>query len=401
MGIKRKTNIDIDSIMKNALASDMKPDDSLNQKIIRMWKESPDMNQTVKRKIPVAATVAFCILVMTVTVGATVKYLTSAEVANRNGSTEIAQAFQGKEAIEMDEVKEAGDYRFTLMGVTTGKSLMETGLSEIMPNMDSMYLTVAIERKDGTPMPSPSDDEYGKLNFFMSPLIQGLKPWEYNATSMNGGYRDYTENGVLYRIVECNSVKLFADKKIYFIINDSTFFDTNAYVYNEETGEISRNTGYEGINLLFEIPFDPSEANPSAATEYLKNLEDSWDSGGTETEGYSENENSTEGMGPGYEGAEQTISYLEQGNFEEALKGAVLVEGSKKTVQENEGCYEYQWDTMGIMYFYKEYFKDGKTFMASYSRFDESSNQPTVLIIAVVLDNGDGSVDIEIYNKKI
>ncbi|WP_110933313.1 hypothetical protein [Paenibacillus bouchesdurhonensis] len=41
---------------------------------------------------------------------------------------------------------------------------------------------------DGKPMPNTDDPDYGKDSFFISPLIQGQKPWLVNIVTMNGGY---------------------------------------------------------------------------------------------------------------------------------------------------------------------------------------------------------------------
>jgi hypothetical protein len=142
---------------------------------------------------------------------------------------------------------------------------------ELHPNRT--YVAVAIENADGTDMTKEYEN-----NFFVSPLIQGLKPWSYNIASMNGSYSEKVVDGVLYRVIECDSIEVFADKKLYLAISDTAFFSREAFDYDEETGHITENTAYEGTNVLFEFELDESKADPVKAEEYLKQLEEEWSS---------------------------------------------------------------------------------------------------------------------------
>ena len=85
-------------------------------------------------------------------------------------------------------------------------------------------------------------------------------------------------DGVLYRITECDNIEIFADRKLYLAISDTTFFNENAFLYDETTGLLSENTVYEGTNVLFPIQLDASKADPKKAKEYLEQLDKEWDS---------------------------------------------------------------------------------------------------------------------------
>ena len=74
---------------------------------------------------------------------------------------------------------------------------------------DRTYAVIAIEKADGTPMPDTSEDSYGKLEIFASLLIGGYDPAFYNIVSMSGNYADMTEDGILYRLLECDNVEIF------------------------------------------------------------------------------------------------------------------------------------------------------------------------------------------------
>ena len=112
------------------------------------------------------------------------------------------------------------------------------------------------------------DDE-----ILVTPLIEGLKPWQYNIYTMDGGRQSKIIDGVLYTIVEFDSVEYFADRHIYLAVLDQTFYTTEAYNYDEKTGVISVNEGYNGTNILFELKVDKSKANPNKAAEYLDKID--------------------------------------------------------------------------------------------------------------------------------
>lgn len=383
----------LDELMKTALASQEEPGEELNRKIIQAWKERPNMKRTVKRKMTMAATAA-CVLLMTVTAAAAARYFTSAQIAQEAGEEIMAEAFKGESAIELNETKEAGDYRFTLLGIASGEALTTSKVSEAIPDLEGTYAVVAIERKDGQPMPSASDEAYSELTFFISPLIQGLKPWQYNIASMNGTYVDIAVDGVLYRLSACDDVVKFADRKLYLCISDTDFFNTEAYVYNEATGEISRNEGYNGINLLFDLPVDTSLADQAAAQEYLKELEESWNSGEGEDEGNEQLQQYADKI-------QAIIDQLNQGNEEEVLKDAELIEADQ-TVKGENGSYQYVYSDdsqMTVINFYVDDFSSGKC----YEVFNGSEGETfiTSVYIVVLTDNGDGTATARTYKKMI
>ena len=95
----------------------------------------------------------------------------------------------------------------------------------------------------------------------------------YNAVTMKGNYSEMLQDGVVYRLLECDDVEKFADHELYLsVIGGSTFYDRNAYVSDEETGKIHRNSEYNGLNALFRLPIDASKANPEEAERYLGEL---------------------------------------------------------------------------------------------------------------------------------
>lgn len=201
------------------------------------------------------------------------RYLTPGELAEHMGDEALADVFKGEGALQINEVQSYGGYDVTLLGIASGEGLSEFqyfGDGELLE--DRSYVVVAIEHSDGTPISDGLGDAYGELEFFVSPLIGGYSPAAYNAVTMHGGYREAVVDNVLYRLVECDNVELFADHDLYLCVSDSTFYKAEAYNYDKVTGKISRDEAYAGLNALFELPIDASGANPQKAAEYIAGL---------------------------------------------------------------------------------------------------------------------------------
>lgn len=158
----------------------------------------------------------------------------------------------------MNEAQTYGGYQITLLSIVSGELL--TGHPAYHNDgtiiKDRTYAVLAIENADGTPIPSPSEDAYGELEFFASPLMKGYNPVMYNIVTMSGAYGEMEEDGILYRQLECNNVENLATDELYICVTDGMFYNARAYQYNETTGEISRNEAYEGLNALFVLPME-------------------------------------------------------------------------------------------------------------------------------------------------
>ncbi len=272
---------DMDQVLEVALTPMDMPEKELNDQILRKVKERQKMdNKQVHygRRIPAAVLVTACILVLcSSTALAVYKYLTPAEVATETNDDTLQKAFLGEDAILVNETQESGGFRITLLGSVAGKNISDflstNGKGEVED--DRIYTVVAIERSDGTPMPDTSSDEYGKEEFYVSHYIRGLNPRIYSLMSMGGGYTEFVKDGIQYRILEMDNIEMFADKGIYVGVSSGTFYDNDAYLYDEATGEMSRNSSYGGVSVLFDLPIDKSKADPEAAAAYLKAFDDS------------------------------------------------------------------------------------------------------------------------------
>uniref|UniRef100_UPI0040571CA8 hypothetical protein n=1 Tax=Acetatifactor sp. TaxID=1872090 RepID=UPI0040571CA8 len=279
---------DIDALLSKALNPEREPSPQLNLQIMQEAKEREYMKLFKKKKMPAVVLVAAMILCFgSITVVAAWKHLSPDMVAEKIQETKLADAFQGEDAILVNETQSMAGYNVTLLGIVSGEELAAVPM---MNNgklvTDKTYVVTAIENADGTPMPDTSDEEYGIDTFLVTPLITGLNPRDYNAVTMNGGYHEIWENGILYRITECDNVEIFADRKLYIAVLDDTFYQADAYRYDEGTGEIARNEDYNGLNVLFTLPIPSNLADPEAAVAYVEQMEASVNStfGGEEEE---------------------------------------------------------------------------------------------------------------------
>lgn len=268
----------MDELLKTALTPMDAPDEKLNSQILSRTKERDFMkNKYQKKKLSVAVCFAACMLVMgSVTAVAAYRYLSPKDVAVELEDNKLEQAFQSEDAIYVNETQESAGYRVTLLGSVAGESISNF-LSWDENNMveaDKIYTVLAIEHADGTPMPDTSSAEYEEETFLASHYIQGLNPMEYNILSMGGGYSEFVRDGIQYRLIEMDNIEMFADREIYVGISSGAFYNVDAYIYDEETGKIERNEGYDGLNVIFTLPLDKNKANPEAVMSYLESMKE-------------------------------------------------------------------------------------------------------------------------------
>ncbi len=394
---------DLDTLLKQALTPTIEPDKRLKQSILGQVKEDQTMNLKKAKSIPAAAVAAAIILgAGSVTAYASWKYLAPEKVTERFHDTKLTDAFLGEDAVLIQEEQTIGRYRVTLIGIVSGENLSQyQHTSNGTLQTDRTYCVTAIEYADGTPMPDTTDDAYADLSFFVSPFIKGYHPADYNTVTMRGSYSEFTENGILYRLTECDNVEIFADRGLYLGVTDSTFYNPKAYTYDQTTGEISRNEAYDGLNALFQLPIDASKADPAAAANYLNVLEEQE----AEPEG-SKEAAQTEKQKPEAAKEDAKIqAWLDQLTSENIDNYADLVESTIQVLTpDSEGCVSVEYDVEGRVsgsgrVLVSKYFKDQKpgTMMVSCSY---SENILESMVIPTYTLNEDGTVTFAVYVPK-
>ena len=222
---------------------------------------------TLGRKSKVKKIVAACLVValmssVTVGVYAAYKWLNPSTVAYELDNDKLAASFNKIES-EL-QIQESNEYRVIYFGVISGDDIGHEIGSNGEVVSDRTYVAVAIQRKDGTAMDKDKDE------FFVSPLVQNLKPWQFNTFAMNGDVGKYVKEGTLYLIVACDNIEMFAKSKVYLAVQNGMTYNIDAYSYDESTGEVSRNKEYEDLNLLFDLELDKSKADPEAANAFIE-----------------------------------------------------------------------------------------------------------------------------------
>lgn len=264
----------LDELLKHALTPNDEPGPRLNQKILNRVKEYVEMTRK-KRRFPAAAVIAAMVMCLgSITVYAALRYLNPVEMAEEMQDFKLAEAFLSGQATVINETQSYGEYSVTLLSIVSGEMLSEYPYYKEKESIatDRTYAVVAIENVNGVSFPNTSEDNYGELRFFASPLIGDYNPAVYNIASMSGSYADMVEDGILYRLLECDDVEIFADHSLYLCVSEGMFYNTEAYNYDKLTGKISRNETFEGLNALFILPVDVSKANSEKAAEYIASL---------------------------------------------------------------------------------------------------------------------------------
>ncbi len=262
-------NCNMDALLQKSLSSSETPDPELVQKIKYEFKEKTMKKSIIRRFFGTTAAAVLASVFITSTAFAAWYFLKPSEVADKFENRALSAAFNSDTAININASVTSGDYIFTLLAIVSGKDITSQPIYILS---DRTYSIVAIQKSDGSPMPSMQDDEYGNMPFYVSPYIKGLKPWQVNAHTMNGGHSEMVIDGVMYRIIDCDEITMFADRGIYLGINTGSFYNSDAFIFNEETGELKSNPDYDGTSAVFDLPIDKSLANPEKSQQYLDTL---------------------------------------------------------------------------------------------------------------------------------
>jgi hypothetical protein len=271
----RRSDNEIDRLLRAALKSGEIPDPTLIRKVKHpCLKEEYSMRKpSARRSFSAAAIIAAVFLLSTATALAAWHFLKPAEAAIRLGNQALSAAFDSDTAVNINKSATSGDYVFTLLAAVSGNDITDMPYyqnGKVSP--ERTYAVIAIQNADGSPIDGGRGNGAQASAFFASPLVKGLKPWEVNAATMGGGYCETVVDGILYRLVECDDIMMFADRGLYFAICAEAFIHNGIFLFDEQTGEIGVNPDYSGASAVFDLPIDKSFANPAKAERYLNGL---------------------------------------------------------------------------------------------------------------------------------
>ena len=155
------------------------------------------------------------------------KYLAAEQVAEEASGKKLADAFKEKGSVNINESQEYGDYKITLMGTVSGDKIGDYFIEDEENGViytDRTYSVISIEKKDGSPMPDTSDDDY-ENKFLVSPFIKGEDPAFLNVYYMDGGCTSFVKDGVEYRLADYDNIEAFADRGVYIGVLGDVFYD--------------------------------------------------------------------------------------------------------------------------------------------------------------------------------
>lgn len=351
---------DLDRLLRQALSPAQVPSKALNQTTVDRIKERNTMSTSNHKRFLSVALAAALILALSLTAFASWRLLSARDAAEKaTGNAALAAAFESEDAVSINKSIDSGDYHFTLHGIVTGEGLSDFASSSDNLQPERTYAVFSIAKKDASAMPGPQDKDYGDPPFFVSPLIKGQQPWQVNIASMNGGYSEIVSDGVLYRLIECDDIEMFADRGLYLCVSTSSFYDINAFDYDESSGEVRANPSYNGACALFDLPLDASKADPKKADAYLDALLNPPEEP-DEPESQSDSDWEAElANGTVIPGSEQEVTYDELGMAHYIFDGAeVAIDPSMLFTEGQTGPSEFP----------HEFENDGKRIAVQFSR---------------------------------
>lgn len=367
----------IDQLLRESLTQTDGPSYELNQSIKNQIEEHTRMQKNVRKLIPVPLLVVILTLLMSFSVFAAWKLLGPDEVAKELGDNSLSIAFQSEDAITINETVASGGYCISFLGIVSGENLSDFKLPEHDTNRT--YAIVAISKEDGSPMPATYDDDYRSIDFFVSPLIKGENPWLCNIVTMNhGGYTEQVIDGIMYRLIECDDVEIFADRDLYLCVSSTTFYSVEAYNFNEETGEITPNPEFDGVNVLFDLPLDPLKADPEKAEKYLQELysEDNLDDSESDSENFILNNSDSSDFNV-FDAIENgnMADLLAPENLDALMEVSILIPESVKEVScTDEGLLVYEYEGSRMVGDELAFFPEGFIGMSGARGLSEGEN---------------------------
>lgn len=264
----------IDTLLRRSLRAEATgpvPSAQFQRETIQKMEERYGM-QNGNNKKRLCTTILAAALVVAVPAGAFAAWqlLSPAQVAHEFQDKTLEKAFASDDAVLINQSVQSGGYKITLLGMVSGAACSDYLPSDVDVQEDRLYAAVAIARADGTAMPAADSDEYGKETFLVTPLIQGEIPWHVNIFTMGGGYGEFVQDGVQYRLVECADVAAFADREVWLAVTSDFAISNRTFLYDETTGIVSENPDADGVNVLFRLPLDAADADEAKAQQLLQ-----------------------------------------------------------------------------------------------------------------------------------
>lgn len=352
-----------------------------------------------QRSKVVAAVVCTVILLGSGSVYAANHYLNPSQIVDEiSADSTLSKVFADKDAITINETQTSNGYDITLLGLVSGEKLGVYVPDETKKEVSDKhsYAALAISKSDGSKM--------SNRNFCVSPLINGEAFTDVNAATLNVGLSWFEKDGVIYELIECDNLEIFADRGVYLSLVDDFGDEVAAFRMDEATGKYHKVEDYAGTSALFTLPLDKDKADTVAADKFLVSLRREADS---ETDG----ERAAVGVAVG-DASDEAISYINEkaqalvdSITEDNLKEYFVLDESRPifTARPNEkGWIDFgtayvedcDWSVNGGSGYLTDWLADDEDFnvvSTVVSSDDETRTDMSTLEITVVFRNDDGS----------
>ncbi len=258
-------------LIKKALSENVTDKHDIYRRVVLSATKPTRRSLNMKKTLIIAAS----FLLLSTTVFASVRLLSPKEVAqdmvftDESGVTydHFATPFTFDNAVEINESHTDAGLKITLMGFAHGDGI---DVSDLAVDSSKTYAVIAVENEDGTPIESIES------MLTVSPLVKGMNPGLHNGFTFGTSGMGTLIDGVQYQLMELDAIEYFAAEKLYLSVSDAVP-SIDLYFFDQQSGEITENQDYEGVNLLFDLPIDPARADSAKVDEYLARFEDSGD----------------------------------------------------------------------------------------------------------------------------
>lgn len=352
-----------------------------------------------QRSKVVAAVVCTVILLGSGSVYAANHYLNPSQIVDEiSADSTLSKVFADKDAITINETQTSNGYDITLLGLVSGEKLGVYVPDETKKEVSDKhsYAALAISKSDGSKM--------SNRNFCVSPLINGEAFTDVNAATLNVGLSWFEKDGVIYELIECDNLEIFADRGVYLSLVDDFGDEVAAFRMDEATGKYHKVEDYAGTSALFTLPLDKDKADTVAADKFLASLKREEDS---ETDG----ERAAVGVAVG-DVSDEAISYINE--KAQALVDSITEDNLKEyfVLDESRPIFTARPDEKGWIDFGTAYVEDcdwtvngGSGYLTDWIADDEDFNVVSTVVssddetradmstleITVVFRNDDGS----------
>lgn len=259
----------VDGLLRRAYELDAAPAPGLADRVCKALAEAETPRRRVRLSRPAAvAAVAAVVLLLSVGAYAASRFLRAGELAEVMDFPELAELFEGQDVIELNQSVTAGDYTFSLRAVTRSEQDVYTSSSG---DRGHFYAVVAVTRKDLEGLEEIPPREYTEISadVTVTPLVKGCAPWHVNAVGDRIIlYKPYKD--AAYIVTDCADFTCFADRGLYLGVCTDRYVRQDAFLFDEATGEIAANPDFQGASAVFELPVDPSLADPETAREIVE-----------------------------------------------------------------------------------------------------------------------------------